>query len=62
MFNHIEIHPHIHFVKPCVAVARINAENVLELINEGHSFDNIIQQYDTDLTKEDLHVCMNLNL
>jgi uncharacterized protein (DUF433 family) len=37
---------------------RITVQNVLELINEGLSFDQIIKDYYPDLKKEDIQACM----
>ncbi len=38
----IVIDSEIHFGKPCIAGTRISVENVLELIQEGISFKEII--------------------
>lgn len=54
----IVINPEIHFGKPCVAGTRIAVENVLELIQEGIHFDEIIKQYYPDLTIEDVNACV----
>jgi uncharacterized protein (DUF433 family) len=53
----IIIDPEIHFGKPCVAGTRIPVENVLELIQEGIHFDEIIKKYYPDLTIEDVKAC-----
>jgi len=53
----IIIDPEIHFGKPCVAGTRIPVENVLELIQEGIHFDEIIKKYYPDLTLEDVKAC-----
>jgi len=57
--NRITINPEIHFGKPCIAGTRITVDNVLELIEEGLSFDEIIQNYYPDLTKEDIKACVH---
>jgi uncharacterized protein (DUF433 family) len=54
----IVIDPEIHFGKPCIAGTRIAVENVLELIQEGIHFDEIIRQYYPDLTIEDVKACV----
>ncbi|MGB9700137.1 MAG: DUF433 domain-containing protein [Thermodesulfobacteriota bacterium] len=54
----IIIDPLIHFGKPCVAGTRIPVENVLELVQEGISFDEIIEKYYPDLSKEDIKACV----
>ena len=46
-----------HFGKPCVAGTRILVEHVLELIEEGIPFADIISHYYPDLTIEDIKAC-----
>ncbi len=53
----IEMDPRIHFGKPCVAGTRIPVEDVLELIQEGIPFNEIIQKYYLDLEIEDVKAC-----
>ena len=53
----IEMDPRIHFGKPCVAGTRIPVEDVLELIQEGILFNEIIQKYYPDLEIEDVKAC-----
>ncbi|HOG47583.1 MAG TPA: DUF433 domain-containing protein [Anaerolineae bacterium] len=50
----ISVDPKIHFGKPCVAGTRITVRDVLELINEGLPFDEIIRGYYPDLQVEDI--------
>ena len=47
----------IHFGKPCVAGTRIAVENVLELIQEGITFKEIVDSYYPDLEIEDIKAC-----
>ena len=54
----IEINPNVHFGKPCVTGTRIPVQNVLELVSEGISFEEIIQDYYSDLTLEDIRACV----
>jgi uncharacterized protein (DUF433 family) len=54
----IIVNPQIHFGKPVIKGTRITVQNVLELINEGLSFDQIIKDYYPDLKKEDVQACM----
>ena len=54
----IAVHPEIHFGQPCVAGTRIPVHAVLELIREGISFDQIIQDYYPDLESEDVRACV----
>jgi len=53
----IVIDPKVHFGKPCVAGTRIPVENVLELIQEGILFDEIVDKYYPDLEIEDVKAC-----
>jgi len=58
MIERITVDPKIHFGKPCVAGTRITVQDVLELLKEGLSFDEIIQAYYPDLAVEDIHACI----
>jgi uncharacterized protein (DUF433 family) len=58
MKNKIEVNPKIHFGKPCVAGTRIPVQNVLELVAEGFSFEEIIQDYYPELQIEDIRACI----
>jgi len=53
----IAIDPKIHFGKPCVAGTRIPVEDVLELIQEGIPFSEIVEKYYPDLEIEDVKAC-----
>lgn len=56
--DRISVDSQIHFGKPCVAGTRITVQSVLELLNEGLSFDDIIQDYYSDLKVEDIKACL----
>ena len=58
MKNRITVNPQIHFGKPCVAGTRIPVQDVLELIQEGLSFADIIRDYYPDLTADDIRACV----
>ncbi len=58
MIDRIVVNPKIHFGKPCVAGTRVTVQSVLELLDEGLSFDAIIQQYYPELTNDDIHACL----
>ena len=58
MFDRISVDPRIHFGKPCVAGTRITVQDVLELINEGLSFEQITSDYYPDLVAEDIRACI----
>jgi uncharacterized protein (DUF433 family) len=58
MKERIKVNPNIHFGKPCVAGTRILVLSVLELVSEGLSFEEIIQDYYPDLQIEDIRACV----
>ena len=58
MKERIEVNPEIHFGKPCIAGTRIPVQSVLELVREGLSFTEIIQDYYTELQIEDIQACI----
>ena len=58
MIAGVTVDPKVHFGKPCVAGTRITVQNVLELLDEGLTFGEIIQDYYPDLTVEDIQACI----
>jgi len=54
MIDRITIDSKIHFGKPCIAGTRITVQSVLELLNEGLSFKEIIKNYYPELDDEDI--------
>lgn len=56
--DRIVVNSQIHFGKPCIAGTRITVQSVLELINEGLSFNNIIQEYYPELEIADIKACL----
>ena len=58
MQERIAVNPNIHFGKPCVAGTRIPVQSVLELVSEGLSFEEIIEDYYPDLEIEDIRACI----
>jgi uncharacterized protein (DUF433 family) len=58
MIDRIAVNPKVHFGKPCIAGTRITVQSVLELLHEGLSFEEIIQDYYPDLTVEDIRACV----
>lgn len=54
----IVVNPKIHFGKPIIKGTRITVQDVLELLNEGLTFKQIIQDYYPDLKKEDIRACL----
>jgi uncharacterized protein (DUF433 family) len=58
MLDKITVDSRIHFGKPCVAGTRILVQDVLELVDQGVSYDTIVKDYYPDLTPDDVHACM----
>jgi uncharacterized protein (DUF433 family) len=56
--DRIVVNSEIHFGKPCIAGTRITVQNVLELLNEGLSFEEVIRDYYPDLQIEDIRACL----
>ena len=56
--NKISVDSQIHFGKPCIAGTRITVQSILELLNEGLSFDDILQDYYPDLEIDDIKACL----
>ena len=52
----------VHFGKPCIAGTRIKVEDVLELVEEGIPFAEIVDKYYTDLSIDDIKVCVRYAL
>lgn len=59
MNERITVDSQIHFGKPCIAGTRIPVQNVLELINEGVSFNEILCDYYPILHIKDLEACQD---
>ncbi len=58
MLERIAVNPEIHFGKPCIKGTRIPVQDVLELVAEGLSFEQIIKDYYPDVTTEDIRACL----
>lgn len=58
MIERIGVNPKIHFGKPCVAGTRITVQSVLELLDGGLSFQEIIQKHYPEITTEDIRACV----
>ena len=52
----------VHFGKPCIAGTRIKVQDVLELVQEGIPFTEIVNKYYPDLTIEDIKACVQYAL
>ncbi|MDZ8026524.1 MAG: DUF433 domain-containing protein [Nostoc sp. DedQUE01] len=54
----IIVNSQIHFGKPCIAGTRISVQSILELLNDGLSFEEIIRDYYPELQIEDIRACL----
>lgn len=54
----IEVDPQVRFGKPCVAGTRITVQEVLELVREGITFEDITRDYYPDLRPDDIKACI----
>jgi uncharacterized protein (DUF433 family) len=59
MIDRISIDPNVRFGKPVIRGTRITVQDVLELINEGLSFEAIKVDYYPDLSTEDINACVD---
>lgn len=48
----------VHFGKPCIAGTRIPVYCVLELVQAGVSFDEIVSKYYPDIALDDIKACV----
>jgi len=54
----ITIDPRVHFGQPCIAGTRIPVYCVLELVQAGIPFEQIVTEYYPDITIEDVKACV----
>jgi len=54
----ITVDSEVHFGKPCIAGTRIPVVKVLELIEAGVSIREIMEEYYSDLTEEQIKACV----
>jgi len=47
-----------HFGKPCIAGTRIPVYCILELVQAGIAFDDIVNKYYPDITLDDIKACI----
>lgn len=59
MFEHISINSEVCHGKPCIKGTRIMVWQVLDLLENGCTFDQIINDYFPQLTKEDIQSCIH---
>ncbi len=58
MFERISVDPTVCGGKPCVNGTRIPVTMVLELLEDGLSFDEILRDYYPYLTAADIQACI----
>ena len=58
MLERIAVNPNVHFGKPCIVGTRITVQDVLELVREGLSFSQIVQDYYPELAVEDIRAAI----
>ncbi len=58
MRERIVVDQKVHFGKPCIKGTRVTVQNVLELLNEGFTFDTVINDYYPDLSIDDVKACL----
>jgi len=58
MHERIVVNPNIYGGKPCIKDTRIAIYMILELLEDGLSFDKIIRDYYPHITKEDIRACL----
>ena len=56
--NRIVIDQKIHFGQPCIVGTRIPVYCILELVQAGISFDEIVTKYYPDVSIEDVKACV----
>ncbi len=58
MFERISVDPKICGGKPCIKGTRIPVTMVLELLEDGLSFEEILREYYPTLTAADIRACI----
>ena len=56
--NRIIVDQKIHFGQPCIAKTRIPVYCILELVQAGISFNEIVTKYYPDISIEDVQACV----
>lgn len=56
--NRIVIDPKIYGGKPCIRGTRITVTTILELIEDGLTFQQIIDDYYPQLSEQDIKACL----
>ena len=56
--NRIAMNSNIYSGKPCIAGARIPVGTILELLEDGLSFDEIVTDYYPAISRDDIRACL----
>jgi uncharacterized protein (DUF433 family) len=56
--DRITIDPNIYGGKPCIRGTRITVTMILELIEDGLTFEHAIKDYYPQLTEQDIKACL----
>jgi len=56
--NRIVINPKIYGGKPCIRDTRITVTMVLELLEDGITFQQVVEDYYPQLTADDIKACL----
>ncbi|MFH1245303.1 MAG: DUF433 domain-containing protein [Candidatus Omnitrophota bacterium] len=59
LLNRISANPDICHGKPCIKGHRVMIYQILELLENGLSFEQIIRDYFPHITKDDIKVCIH---
>ena len=60
--DRITVNQEVHFGKPCIKGTRVTVQDILELVKEGISFENIIKEYYPDISTEDIKACIQYTI
>ncbi len=60
MKERIVVNEGVHFGKPCIAGTRIPVVDILELVRDGMTFDEIVANYYPDIQLQDIKACLSL--
>ena len=58
MTDRIVVNEGVHFGKPCIAGTRIPVVDILELVRDGITFEEIVTNYYPDIQLEDIKACL----
>lgn len=59
LLNRISANPNICHGKPCITGHRIMVYQILELLESGLGFEQIIRDYFPHITKDDITACIH---